>query len=735
VNALKKGYYILRYLGPRIVWLRAGVYLSKGTGRARRAFRARPWERIDLARITRPGTPADPRSYASFKREQAVPFLFPLGQPPPVPAHMRGVGERQPALAERLRLLEQGRCVYFCRWPAPGPVDWYANPFDGHRSAARGVWCDIPDYLPEQGDPRMLWEPARAAWAIDLARARSHGLGEGAGRLYWRWVDSFMEACPPFRGFQWKCGQEAAVRLIAVALGFWSLAEDPETTPARWVQFARLAWATGYRIARHMNYAISQKNNHAISEACGLLLVSHLFPEFLQAGSWRDKARRVLARELRRQVYADGSYVQHSMNYQRVMMAGALLGLRLAELEGEPFGRDIYEPLGRCGEFLFQMMEPASGRLPEYGNNDGAHVLPLNECDFADYRPVIQATHYLVHRRRVLPAGPWDEDLLWLFGPEALAGPAPGPLRAKSTACDVGGYYTLRQAGSWAMVRCHTYRDRPGQYDPLQLDLWYRGENVVRDCGTYRYYVPGRPDVERYFKSSAAHNIVEIDGTPPVEFVSRFLFFPWPRCFRRHFQAAPGLVYFEGEHRDYDRVPWHALVRRSVSGLPDDVWIVVDDVMGEGEHQVVLRWHFADVAYDLDAARVGVGLHTAAGLFQVRVSAGSALPQRVEVVRGRDEPGRVQGFAAPYYGQRQAIPTLEVEYSARLPLRIVTALGPGVSAVSRREAAGERERWEVAGPDGGWALTLAAPARSAPRTLLECTPRSGAARSPAGTTG
>ena len=65
-----------------------------------------------------------------------------------------------------------------------------------------------------------------------------------------------------------------AIRIIALSLGFWSVANDPATTPQRWVQFARLAWATGYRIAHHIDYAISQKNNHSMTEAVGLMLIA-----------------------------------------------------------------------------------------------------------------------------------------------------------------------------------------------------------------------------------------------------------------------------------------------------------------------------------------------------------------------------------------------------------------------------------------------------------------------------
>ena len=136
----------------------------------------------------------------------------------------------------------------------------------------------------------------------------------------------------------------------------------------------------------------------------------------------------------------------------------------------------------------------------------------------------------------VLPLGPWDEDLIWLFGEDAATSDFDEPRMPESSAFEDGGYYTLRRPNSWAMIRCHTYRDRPSQCDPLQVDLWWHGQNILRDCGTFRYYDAHRPDRERYFKSIAAHNTVEIDHAEPMTPVSRFLWHPWLQTTAQHFQ-------------------------------------------------------------------------------------------------------------------------------------------------------------------------------------------------------
>jgi hypothetical protein len=609
-----------------------------------------------------------------------------------------------------MTLLANDQCVYFLRSVSPEPIDWHRNPFDGTGADRRRPWYELHDYRAEQGDPRMLWEPSRAAWAIDCAKAYAQGLDAESVALFWRWTDSWMNASPPFFGWQWKCGQESAIRLLAIMLAFWAMARDKSTDSERFVQMARLAWATGYRIAHHIQYAISQKNNHAISEACGLMLIGQLFPELRQAQAWYARGRHVLIREIGRQVYEDGSYVQHSMNYQRVMLQMSLVALRLAELAEDPLPPDIYKLLAAAGNFLYQMMDPDTGQLPAYGHNDGAYVLPLSECDFQDFRPVIQATHYVTRHERLLDAGPWDEDLLWLSGPEALSSPVAASGRPESRAFPAGGYYTLRRPNSWAMLRCHWYRDRPGQCDQLHVDLWWRGQNMLRDCGTYRYYCPQRPDIEYYFKSVRAHNTVEMDGTNPSELVSRFLWFPWPRGKVVRFDPGDdswGAI--EAVSHDYHRAPIRCRHHRTLIALPNDLWVVVDDFDGTGHHTAVARWHLPDVAYRLDLGERTLTLDTQHGPFAVAASGnpvGSS--DRFEVIRGRDQPDQVQGFAAPYYGQRLPIPTLEVTWCGWWPQRVVWAFCPRRPVIPRLDATDSgAEHWRLDGDAGCYQLALA----------------------------
>ncbi len=710
MTPLLKAYYTLRYLGPRFVVQRTALEVRKRLGLTRRRFASRPWASIHLSDILCAGTPTDAQKYASFKHSKPAAFFFLLGRPPAVDVKaMPAEFERRPALAERLDLLAHNRCVYFLHEPSPEAIDWYHNPFDNTRGDSRQVWSDIPDFRADQGDPRVLWEPSRAAWAFDCALARARGLSAPAGELYWRWLDSWMAACPPFQGFQWKCGQESAVRFMALTFGFWALTDD--TLPAeRWLQFARLAWATGYRIFHHIEYAVSQNNNHALSESCGLLLIAHLFPEFREANAWEKLGREVFESAIRRQVYDDGSYVQHSMNYHRVMLHVSIVAMRIAELAGRPFDRDIYDRIGKATEFLFHLTDPQSGGAPNYGNNDGAYVLPLSECDAADYRPVVQAGHYLVHRTRLLSAGPWDEESLWLFGEEAIHAARCERHHWSSTAFATGGYYKIARRASWAMIRCHTYRDRPGQCDPLHVDLWWKGLNLLRDCGTYRYYLPATPGLERYFPRRAAHNTVEIDDADAVHWVTRFLFCPFPEAHCTRFVPSDDeAAVFEGQELDYQRAPWHVSHRRSVIAAMDDLWIVVDDFAGSGVHAVTARWHMPDVPHELRGGDT-VELSTPNGPATIQVCSAAAESPQCTVHRGLVEGSTIAGVAAPYYATLAPIVTLTASQRTNLPARVITFIGLGTAVEASREAAGrEGETWKVMSGDSSWRLELCSP--------------------------
>ena len=157
--------------------------------------------------------------------------------------------------------------------------------------------------------------------------------------------------------------------------------------------------------------------------------------------------------------------------------------LRLGEINNAPFSKEGYEILGRAVRFMLRFCDPATGRMPNYGSNDGSVVLPLSSCDFLDFRPSLQAAYFLVHHEFYLGKGEWDEQCDWLFGP-GLSQDAKktGSSEVKTQPIEPrSGYLKLAGRESYAMVRAGEYLDRPSQADQLHFDLWWRGENIACD--------------------------------------------------------------------------------------------------------------------------------------------------------------------------------------------------------------------------------------------------------------
>lgn len=667
---------VLHRLGPAWSLWRAGYEVRRRTGVLKRRFQTRAWADVRLCDLVRKGVRSELEAYRNSRNESTIRFLFkPSDLPPPDllrrVIHKAGV-QRVLDVADDYcagRFLFYSRRTYDLGWP----VNWLRDPVADRQHDGRRHWCDSPTFTTRLGDVKDVWEPSRFACAYWLVRAYALTRDEKYPSAFWQMFEEWCRQNPPNMGPNWKCGQEAAVRVFAwcfALFGFW---QARATTPERVVDMAKMIALHGERIAGNIGYAISQKNNHGLSESIGLMTIGLLFPEFKSAPQWLARGRRVLEQEVRRQIYDDGSYVQHSTNYHRVMLHDCLWAIRIAELNDRPLSKELTDRVGRAGAFLHELLEVESGDVPNYGANDGALVLPLTACGYRDFRPAVQAARFQATGRRVLEDGPWDEMLVWLYGADSLAADRQST-PPSSRRFDVGGYYTLRDKDRWCMIRCHTYRDRPAHVDMLHVDLWYRGVNVLGDSGSYRYYCPDEPEAEHYFKDISAHNSIEIEGRGPLALVSRFLWLPWPRakCIEHTGET------WIGEHHAYDRAPQRAVHRRAVHFDRDGDVTITDDVMGRGSAHIKLFWHLTDAACRPREDGFGVQLQTERGPVTVAVQGPPGISQAL--LRGRSDEGRFFGWTSLYYGQRTPRPVLVIEGRWKLPVRLVTRVVFGEDA-------------------------------------------------------
>jgi asparagine synthase (glutamine-hydrolysing) len=641
--------HLLLCMGPSWALFRFGYAIRQKCGLLQRRMPAYTWKERPLKVWLESGIPSDQDDYFAWRKENAGCFFFPDLRN--ISPHLRSsVLKFFKNVTEEADKLLSGYWRYFSHpsFQIGFPPNWHCNPVTGEIAPAKAHWSRISDF--GHGDIKFIWEPSRFSAVYILVRAYAANGDERYPEAFWRLVEDWAEKNPPNLGPNWKCGQECALRIMAWSFGLYAFAKSQHTTPDRMAQLVSMIAAHAERIEGNIAYARSQKNNHAITEAVGLWTVGLLFPELKYSARWRQHGRKVLENEVCRQIYDDGSYIQHSMNYHRLMLHALLWAFRLGKIAGKPFPHAVRDRFDRAIQFLYQLCDTQSGRVPNYGANDGALILPLNNCDYLDFRPVLQAAHYLIHNTRLFPPGPWDEDLLWLFGPEALDSPIK-PLQKEAVAADSGGYYTLLGKGSWGMVRCHSYRDRPSQADMLHFDLWFDGKNILRDGGSYSYNC--EPPWKHYFISTSAHNTVEVDGKDQMEKGPRFLWLRWTRSrVRQNTILANGKAhYWEGEHFGYSRRKNGVVHQRGIL-VAGDALIIVDDLLSSGAHKYTLRWRLINGDWRLISPHTWYNVQS-----EAKISVLSPATIESRLVNGQKKTSP-EGWESLYYGEKVPCPTI-----------------------------------------------------------------------------
>lgn len=651
-----------RHQGLRWVAFRVVYAARQRTGLLERRLPARAWDDLSLGDLVGDKALASEEHYLAYRRGSAPCFFFSPQSRGAYRGHFekwdRGAGEFPAAIARRLL---GGELRFFEHtWVSVGyPPDWRRNALTGERVDDNRHWSRIDEF--EGGDIKALWEPARFAIAYVLVRAYWRTGDERWPEAFWKLVESWREANPPQVGPHWKCGQEASIRLMAWCFGLYGFLSACATTATRVARLCEMVAASAERIQANLAYAVSQRNNHGVSEATGLWTAGLLFPEMTRAAGWREAGRRVLEQHGRELIDDDGAFAQHSMNYQRVMLHDYLWAIRLGECTGQPLSDELRTKVARAGKFVWQNQDEESGKLPRYGQNDGALVLPLDNCDHQDYRPVVQAVGYLGASIRRLGPGPWDEPLLWLFGPGALDAPVKNVTRQDLQAPQTG-YYTIRGTESFAFTRCGAFTHRPSQADLLHVDVWWRGQNVALDPGTFSYNAPA--PWNNPFGHTNYHNTVTVDGCDQMDRIGRFLWVPWPKAastviWRNEDRT---LAYWEGLHAGYARLKAAVSHRRALVLADEDLWIVADRLDSHATHTYRLHWLFEDWPHEWHEQAARLVLQTPRGTYYVQFLCSE--PQTTPSLVRADE-GSPRGWQSPYYGDRQPALSVDLVCEAR----------------------------------------------------------------------
>jgi hypothetical protein len=545
-----------------------------------------------------------------------------------------------------------GSALLFGRWPfdfdhhAP---DWLSNPINGQRVVApERPWWQIPDFDPAVVDIKLIWELSRFDWTLAFARHARQGDGDALRHLN-TWLADWCDHNPPYRGPNWKCGQEASIRVMHLAMAALLLGQVHQPTPG----LRELIRIHLQRIAPTIQYAVAQDNNHGTSEAAALFIGgSWLAMLGIDEGKrWERMGRRWLENRTARLIGPEGSFSQYSLNYHRVMLDT----LSMAEvwrrhLERPQFSALWNERALAAAQWLRHLVNPLNGDGPNVGANDGARLMQLTKTGYRDHRPSVQLAMTLFAGKRAYDQqGPWNHalDCLGIPLPQQQA-PAVGNYLA-----DDGGFAVLRRGAAMVMLRYPRFRFRPSHADALHVDLWLGSENLLRDAGTYSYNTDAR--WLEYFGGTASHNTVQFDGRDQMPRLSRFLFGDWLKTeWREPLKVNADGAKFGAGYRD-TRGASH---RRRIE-LCGGLLRIEDEVHGFAD-KAVLRWRLAPGAWQVEVASDVLRVANTARTLTLTVTASMPVA-RCELV---------EGWESRHYLEKTTVPVLEVEF--RQPGSITT---------------------------------------------------------------
>lgn len=564
------------------------------------------------------------------------------------------------------------------------PPEWNRDPKTGtHAPLKFGKSIDYRDKS-LVGEVKYLWEPNRHLELVTLAQAwRISGDARYAAAAR-TLLESWFDQCPYPLGPNWSSALELAVRLVNWSVAWHLLGgedsplflgDEGKAFRTRWLD---AVFRHGHFISGHLSRH-SSANNHLFGELMGLFIAGTTWPMWSESVRWRESAKQELEEQALLQNTPDGVNREQAFYYHHEVADMMLLVWRYGEANGIAFSTTFRERLEAMLEFIASVMDVA-GHVPMVGDADDAVMVRFSQAqEFCPYRSLLAAGAVLFSRVEFAhKAAAFDDKSRWLLGDAAaqrfgeLLQRKPGrPLRREFPE---GGYFVLgRDLDTPAEIRLvadagplgYLGIAAHGHADALSFTLGVAGHEFLVDPGTYTYQ--GDSPWRQYFRGTAAHNTVRIDGVDQSVSGGTFMWIHKAQVRNVEFRSADDTDVLIAEHDGYLRLKQPILHRREIRLQKHDKRVtVIDDLTGTGIHEAEWFWHFAEtcrVRLEADC----VIAEDAGYRVEMRFS---GFQPAVAVLHGQDDP--MGGWISRSYQQKFASSSVVCRHRLQGEARCVT---------------------------------------------------------------
>ncbi len=542
------------------------------------------------------------------------------------------------------------------------PIDWQRDHSAGISGPLKlSILTDYRDFK-NQGDCKLVWEPNRHHQLVVLARAwivtGDRRYPDKIRDLLTAWID----ANPFGYGMNWKSTLEHGIRIINWVWALDLIRDYDGLSQEQWqsihATLYRLIWDAQRRYSRG-----SSANNHLIGEAAGVFFGCCYLARLGERERWIKESQAILEHEIIQQTFSSGCTREHAFGYQFFVLQFLHQCLLAGRQSGHPFSAAFEERLEAMYRFMHEIVAD-TGDIPNLNDRDDGYVVNLGETQRQPAALVSAGASLFGDNLRVCES----ETEFWLSG-ESPPGSSP-ERRRDSSAFQDAGYFLLRGGRAAVFVDAAELGYGPiaahGHADCLSLTLAIDGQQVLVDSGTYDYF--SHPELRNYFRSTRAHNTVEIDSKDQSEMLGPFL---WGK------RASPDVLAVDdnderatvsARHDGYGELDDSVIHQRDCTLRKHDHALdVLDTVDCRGRHAARIYWHFAS-GFELlelqdERAIVGNG--------SLKLEIESSHSGVAAVAPGSDDP---LGWISPAYHVRMPSLCLVQHVSVDGPTRIATTL-------------------------------------------------------------
>lgn len=584
------------------------------------------------------------------------------------------------------QILAHGLKVFDITVPAgEGHPDWNRDPKTG---------IDIPrefglniDFRHIAGgvDIKYLWELNRHVWWVTLAQA--HVVSGEVKYLdaLLRLLDSWLTECPYPLGANWSSPVEHGIRLINWSI-VWHLIGGAQSPVFDGEKGKALLDRWLVSIYQHIRFAsdnysfYSSADNHLIGEAAGVFVGAHTWDCWPETRTLRVRAKEILEQEIAKQFAADGVNLEQAFCYHKFSLEFLLVSLVCGAANGDAFSPAYLSRMLAAIEFMAAMMD-CEGRVPAIGDSDDGKVFSfIGDGARTAYESLLRSGSILfeapalIDKLHGLGVKKFSEES-WLVVPESVgrngaANRAGLPVRFEN------GGYALLGADLHSADELRILMDvgpigynriaGHGHADALSVLLSWQGRDFLIDPGTYCYNAA--PELRKYFRGTAAHNTVEIDGCDQSIYGGSFLWLKDLKSTVHRCDDNGDTVILEASHDGYLRLDDPVRHIRKLTFDRRACELTVEDRFECAKpHRYALHWHFAP------ACEVAAGEHEwiatrEIGALSVRITADGS---RASLAKGQESPPL--GWVSQCFYEMQPTQVLVVEGN----------LGPGSTVTTR----------------------------------------------------